>query len=48
MDNEISFTLHDVPVEYLEYFQTMFIQSDIYAVHQAKADVDMWFDVSLP
>lgn len=47
MDNEISFTLHDVPVEYLEYFQKMFIQCDIYADHQAKADVDMWFDVSL-
>ena len=47
MDNEISFTLHDVPVENWEYFQKMFIQCDIYADHQAKAAVDIWFDVSL-
>ena len=47
MDNEISFTLHDVPVGYWEYFQKMFIQCDIYADHQAKAAVDIWFDVSL-
>ena len=47
MDNEISFTLHDVPVEYWEYFQKMFIQFDIYADHKAKESVDMWFDVLL-
>lgn len=47
MDNEISFTLHDIPVGYWEYFQKMLIQFDIYADHQAKASVDMWFDVSL-
>ena len=47
MDNEISFTLHDVPVEYWECFQKMFIQCDIFADHQVKAAVDMWFDVLL-
>lgn len=47
MDNEISFTLHDVPVEYFEYFQKMLIQCDIYADHQAKTAVDRWLDVSL-
>lgn len=47
MDNEISFTLHDVSVENWEYFQKMFIQCEIYADHQAKEAVDMWFDVLL-
>ena len=47
MDNEISFTLHNVPVENWEYFQKMFIQCEIYADHQAKEAVDMWFDVLL-
>lgn len=47
MNNKINVTLHDVPVGYWECFQKMFIQYDIYADHQAKAAVDMWFDVLL-